>query len=554
MGFDPAAARAALAQTATGVDVQAAVEILTAQQEDNGLKSSRFEDEDKDEDHVMRERQRREEADAERRRRRRAGPSRESVQARSRDEIDRQGTPNGEYGEQAEKILAQASEIGQSFMKSATSFWSSGKEKALKIYEEQRKAMELEGQKGKRREGGDGRPRWMVEAEEREEYRSEKASSGFKDSDEEGPEEPVRRPVNGHSKPRQTEPRPTQRDRQRMDDDLLGGDAPKSYQPAGRHRPTSRSTPASTSARPKPRAKTPPPLIQRTIVPASASQIQSSSTYKAKGNEHFKLGRFSEAESAYSGAITQLPEGNLFLVPIYNNRAATRNKLGESASAVQDCTIVIDLIGFNYHPTKEAPLPAEYAEVKLGDALVKAVTKRAQALEMGEKWSKAVEDWERVLGFDIALMGANAQSTKSLASEGIRRSRKMLEPQPDPTTSAPKPKPKPATATRPVKPADTAKSQAVGEMRKANQAAEAEDAQRLASKDSVDAKVVAWKGGKEANLRALIASLDTVLWDEIMSGGLKVGMHELITEKQVKIKYMKVIARLHPDKVGLFCN
>jgi hypothetical protein len=41
-----------------------------------------------------------------------------------------------------------------------------------------------------------------------------------------------------------------------------------------------------------------------------------------------------------------------------------------------------------------------------------------------------------------------------------------------------------------------------------------------------------------------------VLWDEVLAGGLKVGMHELIAEKQVKIKYMKVIARLHPDKVS----
>jgi hypothetical protein len=71
----------------------------------------------------------------------------------------------------------------------------------------------------------------------------------------------------------------------------------------------------------------------------------------------------------------------------------------------------------------------------------------------------------------------------------------------------------------------------------------------MALKDSVEARLNAWKGGKESNLRALIASLDSVLWDEILQGGLKVGMHELIAEKQVKIKYMKVIARLHPDKV-----
>jgi hypothetical protein len=90
----------------------------------------------------------------------------------------------------------------------------------------------------------------------------------------------------------------------------------------------------------------------------------------------------------------------------------------------------------------------------------------------------------------------------------------------------------------------------VSELRKANAVNDAEDAQRMALKDSVEARLNAWKGGKESNLRALIASLDSVLWDEILQGGLKVGMHELIAEKQVKIKYMKVIARLHPDKVS----
>ena len=43
------------------------------------------------------------------------------------------------------------------------------------------------------------------------------------------------------------------------------------------------------------------------------------------------------------------------------------------------------------------------------------------------------------------------------------------------------------------------------------------------------------------------ASLDTVLWPEL--GWQKVGMHELVTPAQVKIRYTKAIAKLHPDKV-----
>lgn len=231
-------------------------------------------------------------------------------------------------------------------------------------------------------------------------------------------------------------------------------------------------------------------------------------------------------------------------------------------NAAADCTAVIDLIGIAYHPGKEASLPAEYAEIKLGDGLSKALVKRAQAWEMGEKWKAALEDWERVMGLDAAvLLGAGAGAggvakMRNMAVEGARRARKMMEsgkvaPAPAPATT-----PIPSTPTPTATPATTAdvnRSAAVADLRKAAQALEAEEEARLKHKDTVDAKITNWKSGKETNLRALIASLDTVLWDDIVKeGGLRVGMHELVTDKQVKIKYMKVVARLHPDKVSDF--
>ena len=67
-------------------------------------------------------------------------------------------------------------------------------------------------------------------------------------------------------------------------------------------------------------------------------------------------------------------------------------------------------------------------------------------------------------------------------------------------------------------------------------------------KDSVEGRLMIWKGGKETNVRALIASLETVLWPELK--WQKVGLHELVTPGQVKVRYMKAIAKLHPDKVS----
>ena len=492
MGFSPAQARQALAKTSTGVDVEAALEWLLTQNQQQ------------DDDTILQEQHRREEEERERSRRRRAGPSRDAVKPRTKEEIS-EGTTTD-----ADKILAQATEIGQSVLSKASFFWNSGKEKAMKVYEEQRKAMEDNKPK-------DGKPRWMVDNE------------GFKDQ--------VDEQTQSHgSRPNEPESRSSSYPALQQ----------TSVEPESRQKPIERTPLAKFPKhmpRPKPVLK-PKPLPRRDLVEASPSQLQTAASHKSKGNDYFKLGRFSEAEQAYSSAILSLPTDHLFLVPLYNHRAAAKIKLGESASAADDCTVVVQLVGLGYHPSKEAPLPAEFsAEVKLADDLVKAMTKRAQAWELGEKWNKAAEDWEKVMTLDGALVRPNA---RNMAAEGARRARRMLEDESKAKVvkAASRPPPKPLTQ------ADVSKSQGVTELRKAAQAAEIEADKRFAAKEAVDAKILAWKTGNETNVRVLVSTLHKVLWDEIM-GGLKVGLHELVTPKQVKIKYMKVVARLHPDKVGV---
>ncbi|KAK7502233.1 hypothetical protein BaRGS_00006597 [Batillaria attramentaria] len=62
-------------------------------------------------------------------------------------------------------------------------------------------------------------------------------------------------------------------------------------------------------------------------------------------------------------------------------------------------------------------------------------------------------------------------------------------------------------------------------------------------------KVMEWSQGKEKNIRALLCSLDKVLWD-----GEKrwktVGMHDLVTADQVKKVYRRAVLSVHPDKLN----
>lgn len=58
-------------------------------------------------------------------------------------------------------------------------------------------------------------------------------------------------------------------------------------------------------------------------------------------------------------------------------------------------------------------------------------------------------------------------------------------------------------------------------------------------------KPSAWKNGRETNIRALwLASLDRILWDEILRDGIKVnGLGELVTNVQVKKGYVGLLRR-----------
>ena len=95
-------------------------------------------------------------------------------------------------------------------------------------------------------------------------------------------------------------------------------------------------------------------------------------------------------------------------------------------------------------------------------------------------------------------------------------------------------------------------SKAVAALQAANAAADADDAARAALKDTVDARVLAWRGGKEGNIRALLCSLDAVLWDAVLEGARVKGLHEVVSVAQVKRAYVKAVGRVHPDKVRVF--
>ncbi|GAA5918654.1 hypothetical protein JCM1841_002297 [Sporobolomyces salmonicolor] len=611
MGFPPLQARNALSATSNGAggrwNVEAALEVLVDQQkaEETQRRKAREEDEWGEQGDVRVGRRRsweRDDADdgvdaareAERRRRAAAkAKAREGQPDGAASSATRDAAAKDQakvLQDQAAEVLAQAQKLGFSMFKSANAYWGAGKEALQKKLEEQRAAARGVAGGGAAENGG--RPKWWREGmdleEEAVEERGAKGkgrapATGFKDSDDEAEAPESVLPIRSTRGPQQQQPQsaappstseyrsPFRRAKPAAapappapaDADLLSGAPAPSFAPPSRASASSAS-PSHPSTRPSRVTPSAASRPSRPSIPVAQSALSSALTHKSTGNAHFKLGRFGEASASYSLALEGLPAGWLGRVPLLNNRAQARLREGEEKKAAEDCAEAVEILllpseGRVDLPALEAEshsLPPEVRQIggdvlDLKDQLGKALARRARACEAVEKWERALEDWERVRkeGDEIVVKGAGGAR---MVGDGVERCRKMLgggSRSPSTATARPKPTPAPAAARpRPAPAPVQGSGEAVRALQASLAASLAEDDLRLSLKDAVDAKIFAWKGGKEANLRALIASLDRVLWPEL--GWKGVGMHELVSEGQVKGRYVRAIAKVHPDKLN----
>jgi len=533
MGFTPQQARTALAATNSGVNVQEALDSLLAL---NAV--------DTEFEQPPRRSRPREPDDSH-------GPS----TSRSRTQTSSADPSAGPGALNTDKILAQATEIGSSLFNRANAFWKQGKEQMQKVYEE--------ASKGSPTPPSDGRPKWMQSAPEAEPVPPRRAErtpqSGPRNvpDDETLPQCAPRERKPSHPRA-PTQPSAPSTAPSRRDDlaSMFSDDAP-TYVSPHRRRAGQASTSARASPTPSPAptvSAAPPPRRVIQVDSVSSSALSSCMAARAKGTEKFKLGQFAEAEAAYTSAITSLPPNHALLIALYTNRAASRLKTGDSGGAAGDCTSALRIMGVRedlggIRDVELAVLDGSGAgsigKLELKEQAIKAIQRRAAAFEGMERWERARGDWEKLAG----LVWANGKAREE-AVRSAGRCRKMLVGGSEggvvngDATTASKPKPKSkAPVRRDIQPP----GEAVQRLQTAAAAQEAEDSLKADLKDSVDARIMAWKSGKENNLRALVASLENVLWPEL--GWVKVGMHELVTPSQVKIRYTKAIAKVHPDKV-----
>ncbi|KAK4137493.1 hypothetical protein BT67DRAFT_453787 [Trichocladium antarcticum] len=332
--------------------------------------------------------------------------------------------------------------------------------------------------------------------------------------------------------------------------DLLFGSAGL---PTSRPRPTVRSPQPSSAPRPpvrsSPAPRPTPARPPRQIPSISPIALQNSTKQRLAGTAHFKLGDYAAAHASYTSSLTAVPQDHPLTILLLCNRALTALRTGEPRQAVDDADTAIRLIGPGKGEGESIDVQASGDSAAtekrdMRDLYGKALTRKAEALEQMEKWADAAAVWQHCV--EAGLGGAAAAAGRQRCQKALAPKKAAAAPpasgRPSTTTTTPRPRPTPS-------PGSTHKSfEAVERLRAAHKAAEQEGDEKLALTDQVDARIAAWRDGKRDNLRALLTSLDNVLWEG--SGWKKVGLHEVVVANKVKIVYMKAIAKTHPDKIA----
>ena len=325
---------------------------------------------------------------------------------------------------------------------------------------------------------------------------------------------------------KRTTPKPTPSEAQ-PEPDLLFTDTQSSQQSQSAPRPT-------PSPQPRIPATTLPIPPKRNIPSLSSFALQASTESRKAGTEAFKRGDYALATSHYSTSLSALPSTHPLTIPLLTNRALSNSKTGDPKASIADAKSALDLIG----PSRGVAETIDSGEgvKQMSVYWEKAMTRQAEALEQLERWSEAASVWRTCV--EVGVGGAT-----SIA--GRNRCERAAAPQIKPSTPKPAPKPRP----KPSAMGDFAPdSESVTRLRAANAAADRLDDEKFALTDVVDSRVSQWRAGKEGNLRALLSTLENVLWED--SGWKKVGMGDVLLPGKVKLVYMKGIAKVHPDKVG----
>lgn len=558
MGFPADKAATALARTENGTNVQAAVGILLNEAHEESRQKARG----------RRDGSQRADSRGAEPRRRPDGRTDDPVPSWIRQD-GQDSSGSRQSSDRSEKALAQtASEMGASFLKGANTLWKAGQKRVQKAVADFQQDSDL------------SQPKWMRDAQLQEAASNGKAPQ--KDMTDEAMmlegggrppkpprpqktsaqpsfhDEAPRRPSPAQKEP-SLPPKPQERSAVRMTRQDLEAQTPEFYvSPARRRgkpnttspaatpqseppsRPTTRSpfrpsspplqskNPIATPFQPQPQTPQPKPSAQppskpqrppRKIPPTSPSAISTSHTHRLAGTASFKRGDYAAAHASYTAALAPLHPTHPLSTLLHTNRALTALKIGDPKAAISDADSALAVIGVGKGEGERIELDGDGGSREMKEVWGKAVVRKAEALESLERYGEAVGLWRVAIEAGVGGVAGVRGRERCERALGERRGGERGGGRMGKVAAR---RPVVRQKGNAVAELGGAEPEAVQRMREANRAAERADDEKFALTDAVDAKLVAWKGTKSDNLRALLGSLDKLLWPE---AGYAISFH-----------------------------
>lgn len=310
------------------------------------------------------------------------------------------------------------------------------------------------------------------------------------------------------------------------EDDLFGPSSSK-----GKGRADSRANVPPSPSVATPRATKP----VRHVPHVDAGVVASSNAQRERGSAAFKRGDFATALVCYDRALSGVPESHPLRAVALANRALARIQTGSAKEALADSDAAIGIVGAS-RGEGETVDAGGAQPIALSPIWAKAMQRKAMALEMQERHGDALPVWRELVRSGLGGVAA---------VDARQRCEKALAPKPakPPAASAPA-----ASSGSSAAQESRAAAAAVKKLRQEAAVNAAEDAEKVALYDSVQAKLDGWSKGKEQNLRALLASMDAVLWPS--ANWKRVTLADLVVPAKCKVVYMKALAKVHPDKIS----
>ncbi|PVU90434.1 hypothetical protein BB559_004627 [Furculomyces boomerangus] len=279
---------------------------------------------------------------------------------------------------------------------------------------------------------------------------------------------------------------------------------------------------------------------------------------KNNANNEYKLGRYDLATQGYTSAIDFFYTAKLhpYKILLLNNRSQTHMKTGELQSCLNDIDSALEIINLYGQDNNSTILElGSDIQIDLLSQQIKLLLRKGQVLENQEKYKAALETYKKLTGIKIG----NPTMNKVLS--GIKRCDLALGNTPAPSTN-PKPTFKTNNASnkntmfKPVVTSNSNKSTKSPEFifnslikeTSANLVQNSmNDEEEMAMRDRVHEKVLKWKVSNQNSIRGLLCTVHQVCGNLVSSEDI--SLSQVVTDKQVKVVYMRTISKLHPDRL-----